>query len=312
VEALHPQRERAIHKHRIEVKATAEIVWTNSPEGEMRGPQSGWSGFTGQTEAEYQGFGWAEAVHPEDAQPTVDAWNLAVAARRSFLFEHRVRRHDGVYRTFAIRAVAILNEDGTIREWVGIHTDVTERRAMEAAREALLAQQGVFLRDVLSSVTEGKLLLSTSPAQLPAPLLLVGKAISLTQEGGLRALRLRAQEAADGAGHSEERQFDLITAVSEAGMNGHPARGRRNGSGVRRGQGDGPGASRRPGGRDRHGELAARDAVTGLQHEGDAGARAEDDDRDGGPSLSFDGAERDHYRSGAGAGQATSCLAVTP
>ena len=200
---------RSEERYRSLVEATAEIVWTNSREGEMRGPQPGWSGFTGQ----------AEAVHPEDAQPTVDAWNQAVAARKPFLFEHRLRRHDGVYRTFAIRAVAVLEEDGTVREWVGIHTDVTERRAMEAAREALLAQQGVFLRDVLSSVTGNKLLLSTSPAHLPPPLTPVGESVALTREGGLRDLRLRAQEASQVAGHSEERQVDLITAVSEAGMN---------------------------------------------------------------------------------------------
>lgn len=206
-------------RYRSLVEATAEIVWTNSPQGEMRGSQPGWSGFTGQAEHEYQGYGWAQAVHPEDAQPTVDAWNQAVAARRPFLFEHRVRRYDGVYRTFAIRAVAVLEDDGTVREWVGVHTDVTERRAMEAAREALLAQQGVFLRDILSSVTEGKLLLSTSPAQLPPPLTPVGEAIALTREGGLSDLRLQAKEAAHSAGHTEERLYDLLTAVSEAGMN---------------------------------------------------------------------------------------------
>ena len=90
---------------------------------------------------------------------------------------------------------------------------------MEAARESVLAQQGVFLRDVLASVTEGKLLLSTSPAHLPTPLTPVGEPITLTREGGLRDLRLRAQEAAQGAGHSEERRHDLLTAASEAGMN---------------------------------------------------------------------------------------------
>ena len=183
-------------RYRSLIDATAQIVWTNTAEGEMRGPQPGWSGFTGQTPSEYQGYGWAGAVHPDDAQPTVDAWNEAVATRRPFLFEHRVRRFDGVYRTFAVRAVAVLEDDGTIREWVGVHTDVTERRAMEAAREALLSQQGVFLRDVLSSVTEGKLLLSTSPAQLPAPLTPVGETIPLTRADGPRGLRLRADEAA--------------------------------------------------------------------------------------------------------------------
>ncbi len=210
---------RSEQRYRSLIDATAEIVWTNSPEGKMQGPQPGWAAFTGQTEAECQGFGWAQAVHPEDAQPTVDAWNEAVAARRPFLFEHRVRRRDGAYRSFAIRAVAVLEDDGAVREWVGVHTDVTERRTMEAAREALLAQQGVFLRDVLSSVTEGRLLLSTSPAQLPGSLTPQGEAIALTREGGLRGLRLRVQEAAEGADHPQERQFDLVTAVNEAGMN---------------------------------------------------------------------------------------------
>ena len=210
---------RSEQRYRSLIDATAQIVWTNTPEGEMRGPQPGWEAFTGQSAAQCQGYGWAAAVHPEDAGPTVDAWNQAVAERRTFLFEHRVRRHDGVYRAFAVRAVAVLEEGGAVREWVGVHTDVTERRAVEAAREMLLAQQGVFLRDVLSSVTEGKLRLSTSPAHLPPPLTPVGEAIPLTREGGLRELRGRAREAARGAGHPEERQHDLLTAASEAGMN---------------------------------------------------------------------------------------------
>jgi signal transduction histidine kinase len=56
-----------------------------------------------------------------------------VAERRAFVFEHRVRRRDGVWRQFAIRAIPALNEGGTIREWVGVHTDVTEQREAEAA-----------------------------------------------------------------------------------------------------------------------------------------------------------------------------------
>jgi len=206
-------------RYRSLIDATAQIVWTNSAAGEMHGSQPGWGAYTGQTQAEYQGYGWASAVHPEDAQPTIDAWNEALAASKPFLFEHRARRFDGVYRTFAIRAVPILEADGSIREWVGVHTDVTERRGMEAAREALLAQQGAFLRDVLASVTEGKLLLSTNPAQLPLPRMPFGEPIALTKEGGLRALRLRAQEAAEQMGLSQERQHDLLTAASEAGMN---------------------------------------------------------------------------------------------
>lgn len=97
--------------------------------------------------------------------------------------------------------------------------DVTERVAMEGERREASARQQTFLRDILASVTEGKLLLSNSSTQLPAPLTPVGEPISLTPEAGLWELRRRAQGAAQGAGHPDIRQFDLITAASEAGMN---------------------------------------------------------------------------------------------
>ena len=116
-------------RYRALVQAAGQHVWTNSPEGRMEGDQPGWSLLTGQSAAEYQGFGWADAVHPDDAGPTLDAWNRAVASRSLFAFEHRVRLARGEYRLFSIRAVPTLNGDGTIREWVGAHTDITDQRA---------------------------------------------------------------------------------------------------------------------------------------------------------------------------------------
>ena len=107
------------------ISATGQIVWTNSPEGRMTGEQPGWSDYTGQTQADYEGFGWANAVHPDDREPTVIAWNAAVDARRMFVFEHRVRRRDGEYRRCSVRAVPVLEPDGTIREWVGSHMDIS-------------------------------------------------------------------------------------------------------------------------------------------------------------------------------------------
>lgn len=112
-------------------RLTSQVVWTTGPGGRMEGVQPGWAAFTGQALGDYQGFGWAAAVHPEDALPTLDAWNRCVADRRQFLFEHRVRRHDGVYRLFRINAAPVLDDAGCLREWVGIHNDITEREQQE-------------------------------------------------------------------------------------------------------------------------------------------------------------------------------------
>jgi hypothetical protein len=115
------------------VKAVQGVIWTNNANGEMIGEQQGWSSLTGQSFEEYQGYGWADAVHPDDAQPTIDAWNEAVRERRTFEFMHRVKRRSGEWGYFSIHAVPLFDAAGSIREWVGVHTDITEKRIAETA-----------------------------------------------------------------------------------------------------------------------------------------------------------------------------------
>ena len=126
-------------RFRAAAEVVGDIIWTNTANGEMLGEQPDWSRFTGQSPAEYAGHGWTAAVHPEDVPATLAAWNGAVAERRVFLHEHRLRRHDGAYRLFAIRAAPVLDEAGALREWVGVHEDITERRLAEA--ELLAAKE---------------------------------------------------------------------------------------------------------------------------------------------------------------------------
>ncbi len=121
-------------RFRIATEAVSGVLWTNDSNGEMHGPQPAWSKFTGQTQEEYSGYGWSTAVHPDDAQPTIDKWQEAVREKRLFAFEHRVLRADGQYRLCSIRALPALDENGLVREWVGVHTDITEDRQ---TREAL-------------------------------------------------------------------------------------------------------------------------------------------------------------------------------
>ena len=118
-------------RFRVAAEAVGDIIWTNSPEGRMVGEQEDWSRFTGQQPAEYDGYGWSTAIHPDDLAPTLEAWADAVANRRRFEFEHRVRRVDGSWRVCSVRALPMLDEVGVIVGWVGVHEDITERRDAE-------------------------------------------------------------------------------------------------------------------------------------------------------------------------------------
>ncbi len=82
------------------------------------------------------------------------------------------------------------------------------------------ARQQAFMRDMLSSVTEGKLALCLSAKELPEPLTLVGDPLPLLASGeGIRDIRNCALEACSAAHHPQERYYDLQTAVDEAAMN---------------------------------------------------------------------------------------------
>jgi PAS domain S-box-containing protein len=135
------------------VAAIEGILWTNSAKGEMVGEQPGWGALTGQSYDDYQGYGWAKAVHPQDAQATVDAWNQAVASQQPFVFEHRVRKRDGQWGRFSIRAIPLPDERGGIREWVGVHTEVTRQREAEEALHRL-AQELAATNEELRAANE--------------------------------------------------------------------------------------------------------------------------------------------------------------
>lgn len=111
--------------------AATGFMWTNDASGKMTGDQPGWSSLTGQRRDEYEGYGWSTAIHPDDTQPTLAGWNAAVAESSIFEFEHRVRRADGVWRTCSVKAVPVIADDGVVREWIGVHTDITERKQAE-------------------------------------------------------------------------------------------------------------------------------------------------------------------------------------
>ncbi len=149
-EALGKSEER----FRSLVEATSQIIWDTSAVGEIITKQPKWAAFTGQNFEEYQGWGWLDAIHPEDQPLTAKVWQEALANRSLYEIEYRVRRYDGEYRYLSARAIPIIGADGSIREWVGVNTDITEPKQVQEARDRALAQaeaaraelQGVFMQ----------------------------------------------------------------------------------------------------------------------------------------------------------------------
>ena len=123
--------EESEKKFQAAILAVEGIIWTNSAAGEMIGEQLGWANLTGQRFEEYQGYGWSKAIHPDDAQPTVEAWNKAVADQSTFEFEHRVKTNADGWKLFSVKAIPVFDDNDAIQQWVGVHTNISKHREAE-------------------------------------------------------------------------------------------------------------------------------------------------------------------------------------
>ncbi len=110
------------------VLASAQVVWTTNPDGWVEEDSPSWRAFTGQTYEQWKGAGWLDAIHPDDREATEQTWLRCVAEKCICETEYRVRAANGSYRWTAVRGVPVVNSDGSIREWVGMNNDITERK----------------------------------------------------------------------------------------------------------------------------------------------------------------------------------------
>jgi len=78
------------------------------------------------------------------------------------------------------------------------------------------SRQKAFVRDILASVTEGKLVLCHDAAELPTCLSDASPAIEISEAEGMAGIRNRAREYASKLRFDMGRTYDLITALGEA------------------------------------------------------------------------------------------------
>ncbi len=137
-------------RYRSLTVATSQVVWTTNAQGEVDDDLPSWRAFTGQSPREVKGWGWIEALHADDRPRVEQVWRRSVEVQSFYDVEYRLRRHDGAYRTMAVRGVPVLDQDGTPREWVGTCTDITERKRTEAE----LAEHRAHLEQLVAERTE--------------------------------------------------------------------------------------------------------------------------------------------------------------
>src|SRR5947209_13477597 len=141
---------RLERRYRTLVEATGQVVWSTRSAGDMVEDSPSWRAFTGQSARELLGRGFLDAVHPEDRERAVRAWQDALSDKFPYDAEFRLRRADGSYAEVLSRGVPVLDDDGTVLEWLGTCIDLTEHKRADGQAQ-LLSEAGRILGSTLEA-----------------------------------------------------------------------------------------------------------------------------------------------------------------
>src|SRR5580692_2186489 len=108
------------------------LAWCTLPDGTGIFWNRRWHEYTGLSLEVVRGWGWQDAIHPEDLKEITDKWLGFLAAGQPGEVEGRLRRFDGVYRWFLFRAEPLRDESGNIVNWYGTDTDIDDLKRAEA------------------------------------------------------------------------------------------------------------------------------------------------------------------------------------
>ncbi len=124
-------------------------MWANDAAGNAIHVNRRWIEYTGLTFDDSLGHGWERVLHPDDVPAMEACWREALVAG-TFRSErgYRLRRYDGVYRWFVVRAVAVRDENDAIVRWYGTNTDVDDQYRA-AQRRTMLDKLGVAFTESL-------------------------------------------------------------------------------------------------------------------------------------------------------------------
>lgn len=128
------------------------MIWVTDAEGRCTYLNKQWYDFSGQTESEGLGFGWLNAVHPEDAAISKETFLKANREQVAFSINYRLKNKSGDYLWHIDSGHPKFDEAGKFEGFIGAVFDMNERKLAEEQKNDFLRIAGHELRTPLTSL----------------------------------------------------------------------------------------------------------------------------------------------------------------
>ena len=116
-------------RYRILADLNPQCIWMGDHTGRLTYANQTVLDYLGFTEEDLDGERWLKAFHPDDREYVRKAWDDAVRTGEDYDIEARmIRARDGRSRWWWIRAQPVRDEAGNILNWLGVNTDIDDRK----------------------------------------------------------------------------------------------------------------------------------------------------------------------------------------
>ncbi|MDE1177057.1 MAG: PAS domain-containing protein [Edaphobacter sp.] len=127
------RQEQALSASEARYRTLAELnpqaIWSSDADGQPTYANQGLLDYLGITEDELLRADWSQMFHAEDRDRVREAWSRSVSMGQDLDIEARmIRATDGRSRWWWIRAQPVLDDNGTILSWLGVNTDINDRK----------------------------------------------------------------------------------------------------------------------------------------------------------------------------------------
>nr|WP_245550136.1 ATP-binding protein [Halopiger xanaduensis] len=198
--------QRSEERFRALVNASSDVVYRMSPDWSEMHQLEG-KNFIDDTDESTSD--WLDKyIHPDDQERVEEAIDEAIRTKSTFELEHQVEQVDGSLGWTFSRAVPMLDDDGTIVEWIGMASDITERKEYERKLEQTNAQ-------LKRSNKELRRFAHAASHDLQEPLRMVSSYLQLLKNRYGDDLDTEAQEFIEYAVDGADRMREMVNALLE-------------------------------------------------------------------------------------------------
>lgn len=122
-------------------------IFQSDKEGFCNYVNDEWLEYAGMSFEQAMGFGWTDAIHPEDQERVRQQWQQCILNAKEFISEFRFKTKEKI-TWLSVKAVGTFDANNKLYGYIGVALDVTERKNAEEQ----VKRSQIYLENIINNI----------------------------------------------------------------------------------------------------------------------------------------------------------------